>query len=218
MCFLLMGACYRHQLIYIYPTVPDSGGRLWVKFISLLPMMMIVSEVTLMGLMSLKKAIAASTWMIPLICITVLFNLYIQQQHFRMTESLPTRIAVRKDKQLEYEEYDFSFLDSLYVQPELRDKEVMPENSTIDREIAQGGGEYGTPQNSIKSDDDDDNEAMDMDVGSGSKAADDFVTGFADVKFDDAAMKMEDVEQVEVSEDSEDLPSDNDVKYDYVKK
>ena len=27
--FLLLNVSYRHQFVYIYPTFPDSGGRLW---------------------------------------------------------------------------------------------------------------------------------------------------------------------------------------------
>jgi len=149
-CFLLMGACYRHQIIYVYPTVPDSGGKLWVKFISLLPMMMIMSQVILLGLLSLKLAFTSSTLMIPLIIITVLFNMYIRQMHFKMTEHLPCRIAIRQDLKNVSNNMDFTFLDGLYVQPELRDKEILPENSTVDREITiENGAFFGTPQNSV---------------------------------------------------------------------
>lgn len=32
-CFLIMFISYRHQFIFIYPKKPDSGGKLWVRFI-----------------------------------------------------------------------------------------------------------------------------------------------------------------------------------------
>lgn len=35
--FLLMGVTWRHQFFYIYPSFPDSGGRLWVRLFKLLP-------------------------------------------------------------------------------------------------------------------------------------------------------------------------------------
>ena len=44
-CFYFMGACYRHQFVYIYPTFPDSGGHLWVNFMRLLPVSIAFSVV-----------------------------------------------------------------------------------------------------------------------------------------------------------------------------
>jgi calcium permeable stress-gated cation channel len=45
-CFLYMGAAYRHQIVYIYPTHPDSGGKLWTRFIGILISCMFIAEVT----------------------------------------------------------------------------------------------------------------------------------------------------------------------------
>jgi calcium permeable stress-gated cation channel len=45
-CFLYMGAAYRHQMVYIYPTHPDSGGKLWTRFIGILITCMLIAEVT----------------------------------------------------------------------------------------------------------------------------------------------------------------------------
>lgn len=45
-CFLYLGAAYRHQIVYIYPTLPDSGGNLWTRFIGILIICMIIAELT----------------------------------------------------------------------------------------------------------------------------------------------------------------------------
>eukprot|EP00339_Tiarina_fusa_P008824 CAMPEP_0117054938 /NCGR_PEP_ID=MMETSP0472-20121206/38072_1 /TAXON_ID=693140 ORGANISM="Tiarina fusus, Strain LIS" /NCGR_SAMPLE_ID=MMETSP0472 /ASSEMBLY_ACC=CAM_ASM_000603 /LENGTH=882 /DNA_ID=CAMNT_0004770715 /DNA_START=137 /DNA_END=2785 /DNA_ORIENTATION=- len=150
-CFVFMGAGYRHQFIYVYPTFPDSGGKLWASFFKIVPICMIIAEVTIVGLLALKKAAAASAMMFPLLVITILFSVYINQQHFRMTEHLPAKDCLAIDLRNNIEgEMDYEFLRDKYKQPELCERELFPENTTLDREVAQGL--FGTPQNSEQGD------------------------------------------------------------------
>lgn len=55
-CYLLLGSGYRHQLIYIYPPTPDSGGRLWLGFIAIVQTCMLIAQITIFGYLGLKKA------------------------------------------------------------------------------------------------------------------------------------------------------------------
>lgn len=64
--------------------------------------------------------------MIPLIIVTSLFSVYIQQQHFRVAEFLPARTCQREDLR-HGSDFDFSFLDGAYRQPELQDRYLLPE-------------------------------------------------------------------------------------------
>lgn len=110
---------------------------------------MIIAQVTMVGLLALKKAAIASALMFPLLVITILFTYYIHQKHFHMTEFLPTRECVEIDMKNNCEGLmDFSFVRGKYIQPELREKEELPENATVEREIAHGFVSFGTPQNS----------------------------------------------------------------------
>jgi len=45
-CFLYLGAAYLHQIVFIYPTKPDSGGKLWTRFIRILITCMLIAELT----------------------------------------------------------------------------------------------------------------------------------------------------------------------------
>lgn len=146
LCFTLMAAGYRHQFVYIYPTFPDSGGKLWVAFLRMLPACMIIAEITIVGMLALSKAGTASAIMIPLLVITILFTVYIHQKHFALTEHLPAKDAVLVD--LRNSEMNFDFLKDLYVQPEMRDRELLPENITVEREIQHGCLEFVTPPGS----------------------------------------------------------------------
>jgi hypothetical protein len=147
-----MSVGYRHQFVYIYPTFPDSGGKLWVAFFKLLPSLMIMAQVTMLGVLALNKSAIASSMMIPLLIITVLFTFYINQQHFSLTEHLPAKDAMMVDLRNKSNnhggEMDFDFLKDKYIQPELRDHEVWPENLNVEREIEHGCLAFSTPPGS----------------------------------------------------------------------
>jgi hypothetical protein len=87
--------------------------------------------VAVAGLLALKKAGIASILMFPLIIITVLFNAYIRQQHFRVTENLTSRECLKTD--LQNSNLDLSFVKGAYVQPELQ--HVFPETPSDNREV-----------------------------------------------------------------------------------
>lgn len=145
-CFALMAAGYRHQFVYIYPTFPDSGGKLWVAFLRMVPVCMIIAQVTILGMLALNKTAIASAMMIPLLVITILFTMYIHQKHFVLTEHLPAKDAVAADSKMNAErEMDFDFVKDIYIQPELRERELFPENLSVEREIEQGCIRFMTP-------------------------------------------------------------------------
>jgi hypothetical protein len=149
LCFLLMAAGYRHQFVYIYPTASDSGGKLYVNFIRLLPNCMLIAQVAIVGMLALKKAAIASTIMFPLLVVTILFKIYINQKHFAMAEHLPARDCLAADLKnaasiSHNTDDDFDFVRNKYIQPELRNKQVYPENAPLDQEMAQGFDRYMT--------------------------------------------------------------------------
>jgi len=116
-CFLFLGTLLRHQFLYVYPKVPDSGGKIWSNFIKIFLGCMLMAQLTMLGLLGLKKATIASPFFVPLLIITGLFNVYIRQQHFRTAEFLPTRNCLRED--MRRSDHDLGFLKRAYLQPEL---------------------------------------------------------------------------------------------------
>mmetsp|Transcript_41542 Transcript_41542/g.100007 ORF Transcript_41542/g.100007 Transcript_41542/m.100007 type:complete len:923 (-) Transcript_41542:1031-3799(-) len=126
-CFFFKAAAYRHQFVYIYPTFPDSGGHLWANFFKLLPWCMTIGQIVLQGMLGLKKQPIANALMLPLTIATILFQIFVKQQHFLMTQYLPTREAIGADHRYSNNE-DFSFVEGKFVQPELREREKFPDN------------------------------------------------------------------------------------------
>ena len=151
-CFLFMMICYKHQFVYVYPCNSDSGGKIWMNFISVLMPCLLIAQFTstsnskallanmlngtitnavstfpVVGLLASKQSFIATPLMAPLIAITILFNAYIRQQHFRVAEYLPSRECLKYDLQ-NGPDFDLSFTNGAYLQEELREKKVYPEN------------------------------------------------------------------------------------------
>ena len=136
-CFLVQSAAFRHQFIFIYPSVPDSGGRLWMSSVHVLIACMLAAQITLCGYMILKKAPVAAPLMVPLIIITLLFAVYIQQRHFHTARCLSSEDCLRYDRiNNNMEEgtttttttMDFEFVRGKYRNPAMNDKILLPEN------------------------------------------------------------------------------------------
>ena len=110
-------------------------------------MCMIIAEITIVGLLGLKRAPIASAMMIPLLVITILFYVYISQEHFRLAEFMPAKECSTIDLRNKADvTVDYNSLYGKYIQPELQERQSFPENMTPEREVAQGL--YFTPQSS----------------------------------------------------------------------
>ncbi len=134
-----MGAAYRHQFIFIYPTVPDSGGKLWIQFMKVVPTSLFIAEATIVGFLAAKSSPVASALMIPLVGITILFNIYIRQKHFKATDFIPGCRCVEEDLKNNMDgPMDLRFISNHYLQPELRDKALYPRNATLAMQLRHG--------------------------------------------------------------------------------
>lgn len=159
--FFLMTMVYRHQLIYNYPTGNDSGGKLFLKFIKIILIAMLIAELTMLGYLGIKKAPISVFCYIPLVVITVLFMMYIGEQHYYVTQHLPTRDAIKRDLQNNAERpMDYDFVKEKYVQEALQERIVQPSNLGDEREIAREAMNYFTPPGSEAEPADSDDETM----------------------------------------------------------
>jgi hypothetical protein len=131
--FLLAGMGYRHQFIYIYPKGPDSGGKIFLSFLNFVITCILVAELTVTGLLGIKKAPIAAALMFPLIIVTIFFVVYIKQKHLSHPEYLPARRCIIVDlENEEHGKFDDSFVYRAYTHPDLRtEKEALPENMTV---------------------------------------------------------------------------------------
>jgi hypothetical protein len=127
-CFLICESGYRYHFIHSYKTTPDSGGKLWQGFIQVLMVSMFIGELTLVGLLVLKKTVYAIPALAPLIAITFLFSIIVIPKRRHVASHLPTMMCVELDKKNSEEENANShFAAREYLQPDLRAEPVHPE-------------------------------------------------------------------------------------------
>lgn len=110
----------RHQLVYVYPIL-DSGGKLWLQFIKILLICVLIAEGILMSYMGIVHAAAQFYMMIPLIVVTVLFEVYLLQRHFNVARRLSSEDCVKFDVRNDLNETTAKELFGRpYLQPALR--------------------------------------------------------------------------------------------------
>ena len=120
-CFLLLEAGYRYQFIHNYPIAFDTGGKLWFTFVQFVLASLLISEITLAGLLTLKQSKYAGPAIGPLIVITVMFIMYINSRHSHVMKFLPTKDCIRKDKEhAKQGSTDYTFCKGEYLQPSLK--------------------------------------------------------------------------------------------------
>ena len=118
LAFMLLTLTKRNQLIYIYPPQNDTGGLLWYKAMKLMISCMIIAEVSLIGIFSLKESPSATISLVPLLLSTLMFSFHLKQRHFLVSTFLPSLLCTKYDKQNEGD-IEFSFLQNEYIQQSL---------------------------------------------------------------------------------------------------
>eukprot|EP00339_Tiarina_fusa_P025582 CAMPEP_0116998948 /NCGR_PEP_ID=MMETSP0472-20121206/1848_1 /TAXON_ID=693140 ORGANISM="Tiarina fusus, Strain LIS" /NCGR_SAMPLE_ID=MMETSP0472 /ASSEMBLY_ACC=CAM_ASM_000603 /LENGTH=1137 /DNA_ID=CAMNT_0004698267 /DNA_START=140 /DNA_END=3554 /DNA_ORIENTATION=+ len=121
LCFVICESGYRYHFIHNQHTQPDSGGRLWQGFISVLMISMLIGELTLVGLLILKKTVYALAALAPLIAMTLLFMIFVIPKRNHVARNLPTMLCVELDKKNMQEEGGTAYFASKkYLQPSLK--------------------------------------------------------------------------------------------------
>ena len=84
----------------------------------------IVGQLTLWGILILKRFPYAIPLMMPLLGTNILFNIFMQQQHTRVCEFLPSEDCARIDSAVD-ETTDWSFLVDAFKQPAMMARSPM---------------------------------------------------------------------------------------------
>lgn len=126
-CFILLESGFRYQYIHNYPRAFDTGGKLWLSFIQFILACMLISQLTLIGLLILKKSVFAGPALGPLIAITILFTMFINSKHTLVTRHLPTRDCILIDRKNAEDGIDDDFARGMYLQAALRAVHIKPD-------------------------------------------------------------------------------------------
>lgn len=102
--FLLVYYClgyiiYRNQLLNVYAPKFETGGKFWPIVHNSTIFSLILMHVIAIGIFGLKKLPLASSLIIPLPVLTLLFNDYCRKRFLPLFEAYPTECLVKKDRE-----------------------------------------------------------------------------------------------------------------------
>lgn len=102
--FLLVYYClgyiiYRNQLLNVYAPKFETGGKFWPIVHNSTIFSLLLMHVIAIGIFGLKKLPLASSLVIPLPVLTLLFNEYCRKRFLPIFEAYPTECLVKKDRE-----------------------------------------------------------------------------------------------------------------------
>ncbi|KAM3761761.1 hypothetical protein ACB098_01G292800 [Castanea mollissima] len=102
--FLLVFYCmgyiiYRNQLLNVYEPKYEAGGRFWPIVHDSTIFSLVLMHIIAIGIFGLKKLPLASSLIIPLPILTLLFHEYCQKRFLPIFKAYPNECLVKKDKE-----------------------------------------------------------------------------------------------------------------------
>ena len=118
---------------------------------------LLIAEVTLIGIMTIKKSALSSSLLVPLCWMTILFAIYLEQEHYKVSHHLPSTVCKKIDVRNHVNGMDKGFLKGKYIQPALKEKYVQPDVCLKDEEIGYDKGKSILQNSCIDAIDDESN-------------------------------------------------------------
>lgn len=149
--FLVAELIYRRQVLYVYQSTSFALGAFWPRLYKFLIVALVVAQLTMIGLLSLKKVAIQSVLVLVLIGVILLFHYYVERLFPRVAKYLPLADCVHLDSVRGRRDPNatFYFLDNVYRQPAMMQRgPVRPDYRMI-------GDEDDEYRHTIVSEDDD---------------------------------------------------------------
>ncbi|PSS35126.1 CSC1-like protein [Actinidia chinensis var. chinensis] len=129
--FLLVYYClgyivYRNQLLDVYEPKFDTGGTFWPIVHSSTIFSLVLMHIIAIGIFGLKKLPLASSLIVPLPVLTLVFNDYCQKRFLPIFKAYPAECLIKKDRDDQNDPSMPEFFDKLVTA--YRDPTLMPIN------------------------------------------------------------------------------------------
>uniref|UniRef100_A0AAV1T2P4 Uncharacterized protein n=1 Tax=Peronospora matthiolae TaxID=2874970 RepID=A0AAV1T2P4_9STRA len=123
--FLVAELVYRRQVLCVYKPTHFALGAYWPRMFKFCIIALVVAQLTLIGILSLKKAAAPPILIIVLIAIVLVFHYHVLTLYPAAAKYLPLMECIRLDRARGL--YDstaskFFFLDNVYCQPAMNQR------------------------------------------------------------------------------------------------
>ncbi|XP_017254026.1 CSC1-like protein RXW8 isoform X1 [Daucus carota subsp. sativus] len=97
--FILAYLVYRNQFINVYITKYDTGGLYWPVAHNTIIFSLLLTQVIVLGVFTIKKAEVCSSCTIALIICTLLFHFFSRQRFFAVFHSTAAQVVMEMDRQ-----------------------------------------------------------------------------------------------------------------------
>lgn len=122
---------YKHQLLYIYVPICETGGKWWPKMARCFVVALLFAQSTMVGMMILKEAYAQVYFLVFIIGVTSSYYWYVESIYGPLANQLPLDMAISMDHEQGTLSDETVTMDLLgaddYAQPSLRAGAVAPE-------------------------------------------------------------------------------------------
>ncbi|ETV77990.1 hypothetical protein, variant 2 [Aphanomyces astaci] len=120
--FVVADTVYRRQLLCVYVPTTHSTGLHWPQLYSFLITGMLISQGTLVGVLTLKQAPSPAAMALVLMGLTALFHSWIRKSYPSVSEFLPVEVCVALDAQRRRSPSAPLLDRSIYKQPAMTQK------------------------------------------------------------------------------------------------
>ncbi|KAL3670091.1 hypothetical protein V7S43_004408 [Phytophthora oleae] len=123
--FFVAEIVYRRQVLCVYKPMCFALGAFWPRVFKFCVIALVVAQLTLIGILSLKKAAVPPIFITVLIAIVLLFNYHVLSLYPAVAKYLPLRECVRLDSARGLRDPTapvFFFLDNVYRQPAMNQR------------------------------------------------------------------------------------------------
>ncbi|OWZ06000.1 hypothetical protein PHMEG_00021807 [Phytophthora megakarya] len=123
--FFMAEIVYRRQVLCVYKPMYFALGAFWPRIFKFCIIALVVAQLTLIGILSLKKAAVPPIFITVLIAIVLIFNYHVLSLYPSVAKYLPLRECVRLDTIRGLRDPiapKFFFLDNVYRQPAMNQR------------------------------------------------------------------------------------------------
>lgn len=110
---------YRNQIINVYEPRYECAASFWPFIHRNIIIALIIKHLTIIGLFSLKQAVASTPFLLPLPVLTIVFHLHCRQKFLPAFKNFPLQEAIRKDN-LEFNADTVNMLEKSYLHPAIQ--------------------------------------------------------------------------------------------------
>ncbi|KAJ1405793.1 Calcium-dependent channel, 7TM region, putative phosphate [Sesbania bispinosa] len=137
--FLLVYFClayiiFRNQFINVYAPKYETAGKFWPIVHDSMIFALVLMHIIAVGTFALKKLSSASTWMLPLPVLTLLFNQYCRKRFLPIFTAYSAESLIKKDREDQNDTTMAEFYDKLviaYKDPALLPIQYSPNSDSL---------------------------------------------------------------------------------------